>query len=189
MLTTNVTALTAPTRLVQAGNGVRYAYRRFGNQDSVPLVLMQHFRGSMDNWDTELLDTLAAEREVIAFNNAGVASTNGETPRSVQQMARDAIAFIEALNLEKVDVLGFSLGGFIAQEVALLKPDLVRKLVLAGPAGRAANAPVAQGHRRRSPQAGCRRRGTPLHHVQAHPDQPGQRPRVSGPVHGTRGGP
>jgi len=63
---------------------------------SVPLVLMQHFRGSMDNWDTELLDTLAAEREVIAFNNAGVASTNGETPRSVQQMARDAIAFIEA---------------------------------------------------------------------------------------------
>ena len=117
---------------MQAGNGVRYAYRRFGNQDGVPLVLMQHFRGSMDNWDTELLDTLAAEREVIAFNNAGVASTNGETPRSVQQMARDAIAFIEALNLEKVDVLGFSLGGFIAQEVALLKPDLVRKLVLAG---------------------------------------------------------
>ena len=101
-------------------------------QGGVPLVLMQHFRGNMDNWDTELLDTLAAEREVIAFNNAGVASTNGETPRSVQQMARDAIAFIEALNVEKVDVLGFSLGGFIAQEVALLKPDLVRKLVLAG---------------------------------------------------------
>ena len=73
-------------------------------------------------------------------------------------MARDAIAFIEALKLEKVDVLGFSLGGFIAQEVALLKPDLVRKLVLAGPAGRAANARLAQGHRRRSPQAGCRRR-------------------------------
>lgn len=132
MLTTNITAANAPTQLVEARNGVRYAYRRFGDAGDVTLVLMQHFRGNLDNWDTELLDTLAAEREVIAFNNTGVASSNGETPRSVQQMARDAIAFIEALNLEKVDVLGFSLGGFIAQEVALLKPDLVRKLVLAG---------------------------------------------------------
>jgi pimeloyl-ACP methyl ester carboxylesterase len=132
MLTTNITAANAPTQLVEARNGVRYAYRRFGDAGDVPLVLMQHFRGNLDNWDTELLDTLAAEREVIAFNNTGVSSTNGETPRSVQQMARDAIAFIEALNLGKVDVLGFSLGGFIAQEVALLKPDLVRKLVLAG---------------------------------------------------------
>jgi pimeloyl-ACP methyl ester carboxylesterase len=127
MLTTNITAANAPTQLVEARNGVRYAYRRFGDAGDVPLVLMQHFRGNLDNWDTELLDTLAAEREVIAFNNTGVSSTNGETPRSVQQMARDAIAFIEALNLGKVDVLGFSLGGFIAQEVALLKPDLVRK--------------------------------------------------------------
>ena len=98
MLTTNITAANAPTQLVEARNGVRYAYRRFGDAGDVRLVLMQHFRGNLDNWDTELLDTLAAEREVIAFNNTGVASTNGETPRSVQQMARDAIAFIEALN-------------------------------------------------------------------------------------------
>src|SRR4029078_8661954 len=132
MLTTNITAVNAATQTVEARNGVRYAYRRFGDAGDVPLVLMQHFRGNLDHWDTELLDTLAAEREVIAFNNTGVASTNGEKPRSVQQMGRDATAFIEALKLEKVDVLGFSLGGFIAQEVALLKPDLVRKLVLAG---------------------------------------------------------
>ena len=118
---------------MQGSNGVRYAYRRFGNSGGgVPVVLLQHFRGNLDNWDPALLDALAGEREVIAFNNVGVASTDGTTPNSVTQMARDAIIFLEALKLEQVDLLGFSLGGFVAQEIALLRPSLVRKLILAG---------------------------------------------------------
>ncbi|WP_045835914.1 alpha/beta fold hydrolase [Hyphomicrobium sp. 99] len=127
-----VTANTIATQTVEAANGIRYAYRRFGNPGAVPLVLLQHFRGSMDNWDPALLDALAAEREVIAFNNVGVASTSGTTPNTVTQMARDAIVFLEALKLSEVDLLGFSLGGFVGQEVALLRPYLVRKLILAG---------------------------------------------------------
>jgi pimeloyl-ACP methyl ester carboxylesterase len=125
-------AVAAPNQFIEAANGIRYAYRRFGKKGGVPLILMQHFRGNLDNWDSVLLDTLAAEREVIPFDNAGVSSTNGVTPSTVKQMARDAVAFVEALKLEQIDVLGFSLGGFIAQEMALLKPDLVRKVVLAG---------------------------------------------------------
>jgi pimeloyl-ACP methyl ester carboxylesterase len=128
-----VTATTVATQTVQGSNGVRYAYRRFGNASGgMPLVLLQHFRGNLDNWDPALLDTLASEREVIAFNNVGVASTDGATPNSVTQMARDAVVFLEALKLEQVDLLGFSLGGFVAQEIALLRPSLVRKLILAG---------------------------------------------------------
>jgi pimeloyl-ACP methyl ester carboxylesterase len=118
---------------VQGSNGVRYAYRRFDNSGGgVPVVLLQHFRGNLANWDPALLDALAGEREVIAFNNVGVASTDGTTPNSVTQMARDAIVFLEALKLQEVDLLGFSLGGFVAQEIALLRPSLVRKLILAG---------------------------------------------------------
>lgn len=128
-----VTATTVANQTVQGSNGVRYAYRRFGNSGGgVPVVLLQHFRGNLDNWDPALLDALAGEREVIAFNNVGVASTDGKTPNSVTQMARDAIIFLEALKLEEVDLLGFSLGGFVAQEIALLRPSLVRKLILAG---------------------------------------------------------
>jgi pimeloyl-ACP methyl ester carboxylesterase len=128
-----VTATTMANQTVQGSNGVRYAYRRFGNSGGgVPVVLLQHFRGNLDNWDPALLDALAGEREVIAFNNVGVASTDGKTPNSVTQMARDAIIFLEALKLEEVDLLGFSLGGFVAQEIALLRRSLVRKLILAG---------------------------------------------------------
>jgi pimeloyl-ACP methyl ester carboxylesterase len=128
-----VTATTVANQTVQGSNGVRYAYRRFGNSGGgVPVVLLQHFRGNLDNWDPALLDALAGEREVIAFNNVGVASTDGKTPNSVTQMACDAIIFLEALKLEEVDLLGFSLGGFVAQEIALLRPSLVRKLILAG---------------------------------------------------------
>src|SRR4249920_1013803 len=118
-----VTATTVANQTVQGSNGVRYAYRRFGNSGGeVPVVLLQHFRGNLDNWDPALLDALAGEREVIAFNNVCVASTDGTTPNSVTQMARDAIIFLEALKLQEVDLLGFSLGGFVAQEIALLRP-------------------------------------------------------------------
>ncbi len=132
MVTDNIKAVNAPTQFIEAGNGIRYAYRRFGKSGGVPLILMQHFRGNLDFWDTALLDALAAEREVIPFDNTGVASTSGKTPDNVRQMARDAISFIEALKLETIDILGFSLGGFVGQEVALLRPYLVRKLILAG---------------------------------------------------------
>jgi pimeloyl-ACP methyl ester carboxylesterase len=127
-----VTATTVATETIEGANGVRYSYRRFGKSGGVPLVLLQHFRGNLDNWDPALLDTLAAEREVIVFNNVGVASTGGTAPNTVTQMARDAITFIEALKLPETDLLGFSLGGFVAQEIALLRPNLVRRLILAG---------------------------------------------------------
>ena len=127
-----VTATTVANQTVRGSNDVHYAYRRFGNPGGVPVVLLQHFRGNMDNWDPALLDALASEREVVVFNNVGVASTDGKTPSTVTQMARDAIVFVEALKLEQVDLLGFSLGGLVAQEIALLRPNLVRKLILAG---------------------------------------------------------
>src|ERR1700720_2842285 len=122
---------TAPTQFVEA-NGIRFAYRRFGKATGVPLVFNQHFTGTMDHWDPAVTDGLASEREVILFNNAGVSSSSGEVPTSCEQMGRNAVAFIKALGLPKVDVLGFSIGGFVAQEITLQAPDLVRRLVLVG---------------------------------------------------------
>src|ERR1700709_2030254 len=122
---------TAPTQFVEA-NGIRFAYRRFGNAAGIPLVFNQHFTGTMDHWDPAVIDGLAKEREVILFNNAGVSSSSGEVPTSIEGMAGNAIAFIGALGLAKVDVLGFSIGGFVAQEIAGQAPHLVRKLVLVG---------------------------------------------------------
>src|ERR1700738_4035954 len=122
---------TAPTQFVEA-NGIRFAYRRFGKPDSLPLVFNQHFTGTMDHWDPAVTDGLAREREVILFNNVGVSSSSGEVPTSVEQMAVNAVSFIKALGLPKVDVLGFSIGGFVAQEITLQAPDLVRRLVLVG---------------------------------------------------------
>ena len=122
---------TAPTQFVEA-NGIRFAYRRFGKSGGVPLVFNQHFTGTMDHWDPAVTDGLANEREVILFNNAGVSSSSGEVPTTCQGMGANAIAFIKALGLTKVDVLGFSIGGFVAQEITLQAPDLVRRLVLVG---------------------------------------------------------
>jgi pimeloyl-ACP methyl ester carboxylesterase len=125
------THLTAPTKHVEA-NGIRFAYRRLGAETGTPLVFLQHFRGGMDHWDPAVTDRLAADRPVILFNNAGVASSTGETPNTVEAMARHAIDFIEVLGLGKVDLLGFSLGGCVAQSVVLQEPDLVRRLMLVG---------------------------------------------------------
>jgi pimeloyl-ACP methyl ester carboxylesterase len=122
---------TAPTQFVEA-NGIRFAYRRFGNAAGVPLVFNQHFTGTIDHWDPAVTDGFARQREVILFNNAGVSSSSGEVPTSIEGMAANAIAFIAALGLTKVDVLGFSIGGFVAQEIAGQAPGLVRKLVLVG---------------------------------------------------------
>jgi pimeloyl-ACP methyl ester carboxylesterase len=122
-----------PNRQLDATNGIRYAYRELGDGEK-PLVLLQHFRGNLDNWDPALLDLLASERRVIAFDNAGVGGSSGTTPSTFAEMARDAIAFLEALDLEEVDVLGFSIGSFVAQELALIRPAAVRRIVLASSA-------------------------------------------------------
>jgi pimeloyl-ACP methyl ester carboxylesterase len=135
---TNHTHHTAPTSFVEA-NGIRFAYRRFGNAGGLPLVLNQHFKGTMDYWDPTVTDGLARDREVILFNNAGVASSSGEVPTSFPAMGANAVVFIRALGLSQVDVLGFSIGGMVAQEIALQAPDLVRKLILVGTGPRGAD--------------------------------------------------
>src|SRR6202166_20308 len=118
---TRHTHQTAPTQFVEA-TGVRFAYRRFGKPGGVPLVFNMHFTGTMDHWDPLVTDGLAATREVILFNNAGISSAGGAVPASVEEMAANAAAFIKALGLAKVDVLGFSLGGLIAQALAFAEP-------------------------------------------------------------------
>jgi len=128
--------LTAPTQFVTA-NGIRYAYRRFGAERGTPLIFLQHFRGGLDHWDPAVTDGLAANRPVILFNNTGVASSSGQTPDTVEAQADDAATFIGALGLTNVDVLGFSIGGYVAQALTLRHPALVRRLVLAGTKPRA----------------------------------------------------
>jgi pimeloyl-ACP methyl ester carboxylesterase len=121
----------APTRFVETG-GVRFAYRRFGKKENIPLVLIPHILGNMDNWDPSVTDGFAHQREVILFNNAGVASSTGDVPTTFAAMAKSAGTFIDALGLTTVDVLGFSIGSMIAQNIAMQRPDLVRKLVIVG---------------------------------------------------------
>ncbi|MCP2032328.1 pimeloyl-ACP methyl ester carboxylesterase [Okibacterium sp. HSC-33S16] len=123
---------TAPNLRISAPNGVEYAYRRFGTPHGIPLLFLQHFRGNLDNWDPELTDTIASEREVILFDAAGIGASTGPTPRTFRDFGRDALSFVDALGLTEIDVLGFSIGGFAAQELALMRPGLVRRLILAG---------------------------------------------------------
>jgi len=121
---------------VGAANGVEYAYRNTGGgEDGVPLVLLQHFRGNLDNWDPALIDALAAPgRRVVTFDNAGVGGSTGTTPDTIEQMARDALAFIGAMGFAQADLLGFSIGSFVAQQIALARPAAVRRLILASSA-------------------------------------------------------
>jgi pimeloyl-ACP methyl ester carboxylesterase len=126
----------APTRTVSAG-GVEFAYRELGPKTAVPLVLVTHLAAVLDNWDPRVVDGLAATRRVIAFDNRGVGASTGAVPKSIQAMAEDAVTFIRALGLTEIDLLGFSMGGMIAQVIVQDEPQLVRKLILAGtgPAG------------------------------------------------------
>ena len=135
-VTTQTTHNTAQTQLVDV-MGVEFAYRRFGRPAEVPLVMLQHFRGNLDNWDPALTDALATEREVILVDYPGVGSSRGEFGPTIADTARHMIAFITALGLDEIDLLGFSIGGFVAQEIALVRPTLVRRLILAatGPKG------------------------------------------------------
>ena len=126
----------AATRSVSV-QGVDFAYRELGRAEGVPLILLIHLAGVLDNWDPRVVDGLASERRVIAFDNRGVGASGGSTPDTIEAMARDAALFVRALGFEQVDLLGLSMGGFVAQVVAAQEPDLVRKVILAGtgPAG------------------------------------------------------
>ncbi|MGW7641400.1 alpha/beta fold hydrolase [Streptomyces decoyicus] len=128
----------APITMVSAANGIEYAYREVG-EGGVPLVLLMHFRGNLDNWDPAVVDALARSRRVIAFDNTGVGRSSGRTPSTIAQMALDAIAFTDALDLAQIDILGFSLGSFVAQEIALIRPALARRVVLASAAPQGAH--------------------------------------------------
>ncbi len=99
----------APTKVVGAADGFDYAYRDVGS-GTMPLVLLQHFRGNLDNWDPTLIDALASHRRVVAFDNVGVGGTNGTTPNTIEQMAADAVSFLDAMEFDRVDILGFSIG-------------------------------------------------------------------------------
>ena len=125
-----------PTRVIGTGEA-RFAYRDLGPHTGVPLVLLNHLGATLDNYDPRVVDGLAAKHRVIAFDNRGVGASGGKTPMTVAAMARDAVAFIRAMEFDQVDLLGFSLGGFVAQEIALTEPALVRRLILTGtgPAG------------------------------------------------------
>src|SRR5882762_1726230 len=152
---TTYTHQSAPTQFVEA-NGIRFAYRRFGKAPDfdpnlfldgidpqyqaelnasiggVPIVFNQHYLGTMDYWDPTVTDGLGRDREVILFNNAGVSSSSGEVPTTFEQMGANAIAFIKALSLKQVDILGFSIGGMVAQEITVQAADLVRRLIVDG---------------------------------------------------------
>src|SRR5260370_14619891 len=122
-----------PNKLVSGANGVDFGYREAG-EGTVPVVLLQHFRGNLDSWDPALVDALAAHRRVVTFDNAGVGGSTGTTPNTIEQMAHDAITFLAAMDFHQVDLLGFSIGSFVAQEIALIRPDIVRRVILASSA-------------------------------------------------------
>ncbi|MGX1267757.1 alpha/beta fold hydrolase [Streptomyces phaeoluteigriseus] len=126
----------APTRTLAAG-GVTYAYRDLGPKGGVPVVFITHLAAVLDNWDPRVVDGVAARRRVITFDNRGVGASSGSTPKTIQEMAKDAVTFIRGLGLDQVDIHGFSMGGMIAQVIAQDEPRLVRKLILTGtgPAG------------------------------------------------------
>ena len=127
----NATHETAPTEFVEVG-GVRFAYRRFGRPGNLPLLLLNYLAATLDEWDPLLTNGLACEREVILFDNAGIGSSTGDTPRTVAAMTNDCVDFCRALDLMSFDVMGFSLGGMIAQQFAFEYPDMVRRMILMG---------------------------------------------------------
>src|SRR5438270_8660054 len=132
----SITWRNAPTKRIDVG-GTKLVYRQLGPDTGVPVIFLNHLAAELDRWDPRVVDGSASRRRVIAFDNRGVGASEGATPNSVAAMARDAVDFIRALGLEQVDLLGFSLGGFISQVVAQEEPLLVRKVILAGtgPAG------------------------------------------------------
>lgn len=131
LATKGFTHKTVPTKSINI-NGSDFTYRSFGKEEGIPVIFLQHFTGNMDNWDPEVTNAIANNHPVILFNNKGVGSSKGITPDNVTEMARDAVDFILTLGYNKVNILGFSLGGFIGQQIAADYPELVNKLILAG---------------------------------------------------------
>lgn len=131
-----VTHASAPTRYIDV-DGARLAYRRFGKPGGVPLILCQHFVGTMDSWDPQVVDGLARNREVILFDNAGVAASGGTVPTIIEGMAGYAAGLLRALDVRQADVLGFSMGSLVAQQLALEHPEIVRRVILVGSGPRA----------------------------------------------------
>jgi pimeloyl-ACP methyl ester carboxylesterase len=129
MTTTDASNMTAPTQFVET-KLEKYAYRRFGKGTGLPLLCLQHFTGTLDNWDPAVTDPLASGREVILFESAGLGRSTGQVPENMSEMAAHALAFVDALGLKRVDILGYSLGGMVAQQIALDRPSLVRKMLL-----------------------------------------------------------
>ena len=127
--------VTAPTQSIQTSKE-KYAYRRFGKQSGYPLLFLQHFTGTLDNWDPFVTDPLAGDHDVILFDNAGVGRSTGKVPTTMAAMAEHVFAFLDTLGIETCDVLGFSLGGVIAQQMVLNRPKVFRKMILAGTAPR-----------------------------------------------------
>jgi pimeloyl-ACP methyl ester carboxylesterase len=134
-LITTASSITAPTQFADA-SGTKYAYRRFGNASGLSLLCLQHFTGNLDNWDPAVTDRLAVERQVILFDSAGIGRSGGIVPNTVGAMAEHAMAFLDALNIETCDVLGYSLGGMVAQDMVRSRPSVFRKMVLVGTAPR-----------------------------------------------------
>jgi pimeloyl-ACP methyl ester carboxylesterase len=124
---------TAPTRYIEA-DGIRFAYRTFGVSSEIPIICLQHFTGTLDNWDPVITNGLATQRQVILIDNRGVGNSDGETPDNVLDMSLDALKVINALGIDRCDLLGFSLGGFIAQLMAVQRPELFRKIIIVGSA-------------------------------------------------------
>src|SRR5262245_42252295 len=175
---------TAPTRFV-AAKGIRFAYRKFGTEAGVPLLFLQHFRGGLDHWDPVVTDGLAANRPVILLNNTGVGSSSGETPDLVDTMAQHVADLVDALGLTRLDVLGFSLGGYVAQSFALQNPDLIRRLVLVGTGPRGGEPPQdasipAKRRGDRSPHRRSTARGVPVRVLLAIRTQPSGRKGILG---------
>jgi pimeloyl-ACP methyl ester carboxylesterase len=127
----NYTHETVPTQVVEA-NGIRYAYRRFGKPGTIPLLFLQYFNSNMDGWDPDVTNSLAADHEVILFDNAGVGASGAKTPHMVAEMTKHCVAFCRALGLKQIHVVGFSLGGMIGQLLSLEHPQLVGRLILLG---------------------------------------------------------
>jgi pimeloyl-ACP methyl ester carboxylesterase len=131
MSNNHTTSKTAPTQTLDVG-GLSFAYRELGPRGDTPLVFLHHFTAVLDDWDPRVIDGIAAHRHVITFDNRGIGATGGKVPHTIAAMAADAAAFIRTLGHDQVDLIGFSLGGGVAQEVTLNNPDLVRRLILTG---------------------------------------------------------
>jgi pimeloyl-ACP methyl ester carboxylesterase len=132
MTTQNSTYATVPTQFVTAANGIKFAYRRLGAKKEIPIIYFNHLTANLDNCDPRVMDGMATHHEIISFDYPGVGSTTGEDAKSIQDMAKDCLAFMKALGYTKVDIMAFSMGGFISQELLEMEPTLVRKIILAG---------------------------------------------------------